>query len=430
MINRKINYLNLVKSSRYYAFQNSITSTNHYFTPGTFRSISGLRRVTPFTSLIKLKFDHIVGKVGQKVINTYILANSSIYGPSTNKNDLPINAARLLISYPLLWVILSTDMVHKLNSYNIDVCLPIYTWGLLDKYFIRVERENFDKEPGLHGSINSYINECSFKEFCESLFTDEFIFGCLTGTEFERLVTAHVDSNSRKYIYSVDNDFRAALASRLKRFDSSVYSEDFMLEVSAFYSSFSSKFRHKVLTVTKSPARRFNYEAGLHVVRNHKLDDCYIYHRSVDGKFDNMFFFNSFVVLSKLFRMEYHSVKYDDNNMPIITPYGNFEPGNNEIYIDLSSIQDFDVFVTLLSAGIRTNRDNAGNSEPTTPQNSLALNFTGLRQFSSVANPSDRSLDVRRTVPIGSIYYRSPVISYGYSRVTLPDGNVILVNII
>lgn len=406
-------------------FTNSVVQN---FNKLTTRTFSNLRRVTPFYSLIRLSFSHIVGTLGKKMFNIYTLVFTSVHQPSTNRNDLPINAAKILISFPLFWFTLSTNMVNKINSFNMDVSLPIYTWGLLDKFFVRVERENFGNEPGLHGSIISYEGIESFYEYINKLFTDEFLFECLTGTEFERLVTRHVDEQTNEYRYSVNIDFRNALSSRLRRFDCPVYSEQFLLEVSSFYSNFSSKFYNKMIIITKQPRDRTAFEAGLHVVRNHKFDDCFVYHKSVDGKFDNQFFFNSFVILSKLFNMTYFYLIENSDGSTSVSFYGNGETGNNEMYIDLSTIKLEDCLRTLFSAGIRTQQRNEDKRTSVAPQNSLALPFGGVRQYSTIAKSNVRSLTAAEVVPDGSIFYKIPIHSFGYSRVLMPDGSVLVID--
>jgi hypothetical protein len=392
---------------------------------GTVHCFSNLRRVTPFYSLIELCFDYIDSKVKHTIFNIYIKVCSSVHGPMTNRNDLPNNAAKLLISLPLLWCTLSTQMVNAMFSHCVEVTLPVYTWGLLDRYFIRVERENFGSGPGLYGNIISYNKDITFCSYANQLFTEEFLYNCLVGTDFNRLVTMSTSENG-EISYTVDTDFRNSLDSMLKAFTHKVYSYEFLLAVSSFYSNYSSKFYTKLVTISKLPDRRINIEAGIHCLRNHETPECYIFHKSVDPKFDNQFFFNSFVILAKAFGLQYYAatnVLLND-----IRQYGDGVPGNNELHIDITSVKLEDVFKTLLSAGVRTTVEFDGKREPITPLRSLEVPFGGIRQFSSVANSRMRNLGSNSHVPVGSIYYYSPVISLGYSRVDFGDGRIILIN--
>lgn len=391
----------------------------------THRQFSSLRRVIPFYSLIKLRFDHIVGKIGASIFNIYVKVCSSIFSPFTTKNDKPINAAKILVSFPLFWFSLSTNMVNKMFSYNVDVTMPVYIWALLDKYFIRVERENFGNGPGLYGSIISYDGTDTFYSFVKQLFTDEFLYLSLTGTDFEDLVTMRIDEYGNK-IYYVNKPFRNALDSRLQPFNCEPYSEQFLVAVSSFYSDFSSKFYNKVVVVTRQPSRRINIEAGLHCFKNHNDEHCYVFHKSVDPKFDNSFFFNSFVILCILFRCEYFTAS--DSYMSDARKYGDGIPGNNEMYIDLTSIKFEDVFKTLLSMSILTHIGQGENRRPVNTSNALEVPFGGQRQFSTIANPMLRNSDVNRRVSVGTVYYSVDVYSFGYSRVDFGNGRVVIVN--
>jgi hypothetical protein len=393
----------------------------------TIRCISNLRRVTPFYSLVELCFDRIADNIKCNILNSYIKVICSINNPFTTANDLPLNAAKILISFPLFWFTLSTQMVNAMFSHSVEVCLPVCSWGLIDRYFIRVERENFGNGPGLYGNLISYNGTSTFEGYVKQLFTKEFLYNSLAGTDFERLVAKHV-SESGSVSYHVDPNLTKALDSRLLTFDNKVYSLEFLLAVSSFYGDFSSKFKVKVVTATKLPDRRINIEAGLHCIRNHDIEDCYIYHKSVDPKFHNQFFFNSFVILAKIFKMTYYAA--DNSSLNNIRPYGDGIPGNNELFIDLSSVRIEDVFKTLLSASVRTVAQNDGKHQSITPLKSLEVPFGGIRQFSSFANPSLRNLDGNRHVPVGSIYYTNPVISFGYSKVDFGDGRVLMINIV
>jgi hypothetical protein len=207
---------------------------------GTVHRFSNLRRVTPFYSLIELCFDHIDGKVKSTIFNIYIKVCSSVHGPMTNRNDLPNNAAKLLISLPLLWCTLSTQMVNAMFSHCVEVTLPVYTWGLLDRYFIRVERENFGNGPGLYGNIISYNKDITFCSYAKQLFTDEFLYNCLVGTDFNRLVTMNTDE-SGVVSYTVDTDFRNSLDSMLKAFTQGFILMNFCL-----------RYRHFIVTILRS----------------------------------------------------------------------------------------------------------------------------------------------------------------------------------
>lgn len=428
----KLYKLNLASSSRVHHAQNLYNkSIFPYFSNLKTKSFnrafsSNFLRVTPFYSLIKLRFDHFIGKNGSKIFNIYVRTMCSTYSPFTTKNDLSNNCAKILISLPLFWCTLSTQMINKTFTENVEVTLPLYTWGFLDSYFARVERENFGSGPGLYGNILSFNEQSDFYEYVSNLFTNEFVYDCLYGTDFESLVSKHTDESGYTYYYLSDS-LERSLESRLKPFNCKVYSYDFLVAVSTFYSDFSSKFYNKVTVSSKMPVRRQSYKAGLHVLRNHKFDHCYIFHKSVSDKFDKEKFFNSTVILSLLFNFEFYCAS--DSMMSDLRPYGDGSPGNNELYIDYTSIKFEDLFKTLFSASISKRSGNGDNDAAASPENNLDVRFGGVRQFSTIAKQSYANT-VKSSYDCGTFHFAVPITSLGYARVDYGNGRIHLIKLL
>lgn len=389
-------------------------------------SSSTYKRVSPFISLIQLSDSHFFGDSGSKTLNTYVRTFSSFLSPFTTRNDLPSNAAKILLSYPLLWVVLSTNMVQAIFAFGIEVTLPIFVWGLLDKFFIVVKRENFGNGPGLFGSIDSAPKSLNFKEYISGLFTPEYIYNSLKGTDFERLVRKEGAGSSSNFI--IDDDLITAVHSRLEPFNCPVYSFEFLSAVSKFYLDLSSKCKIKIINVTKAPRLRESYEAGLHIMRNHSFDKCFIYHSSIDSRFDNDFFFNSFAILASVFEMRYKVVKVNNDGTEFITDYGDGFPGNNDLYIDLTSLQIDDVFKTIFSCSINSKVKFGNELKTVDTSNVLATNFGGQRHYSSHANLSNKK-DVDSDVLQGKYYYQYSLLA-PYAKVVFGSGNIRLLKLV
>jgi hypothetical protein len=383
------------------------------------------KRVNAFYSQIKLRFDHIVGDFGATIFNYYIIAYENTFNPSNNRNDSPINAAKILISFPLFYATLSSYFVRAVFKQNLEITLPAFTWGLLDKYFIKVKRENFGNKPGLEGEIISLNNKTTFKAFVDGIFSDEFLLKALEGTNFSHLVHRrekyNENGNISSYEIIVSQELRHNLNTRLRPFDCPLYSYDFMVAVSTFYSDVNSRFTTKCSMVTKQPDRRVNSEVGLHYFRNHSDNKQFIYHQSNDPKLDNEFHFNTICIIFYVFSPIFGSASSDFKH---VTKYGDLLAGNNEITIDLTSLKFVDVFTTLLSMGVRTHRNvepresNASTSTPDVPQR---------RQFSTLSyDDSSHSKKVRDVSRYPIEYFYTYNLSDKYLRV-FKDGKHLMV---
>jgi len=368
--------------------------------------IDGLRKIIPIHSLIKTNYEHLFSIDSLDCFYAYIACLQDSFGFQNNRNMSPITASFVIVSFPLMYFVFSTNFVKEQSSRGKSVCLPLFIWALLDKYFIRVNRQNVGNSPGLIGEIHCTMSDSiCFHGFCQHLFTDEFLCKLLFGTPFQSLVKTRVDKDGNK-VYHVDSSLKDAINARLLSFKGiPFYSLEFLEAVDSFFSAINGCFYRSIPMVTRMPRRSDTDEAGMHCFRNAGMAGCFIFHKSLEQMFRNQIFENSFIILAKLFNFTYFiSLK---GNFSEISPCTEGLE-KNELIIDLDIITYNDIFRTLFSVSLKIiEAERAQGNEKVGLSKVLDISFGGVRHYTTVSSASIRKWRANATGE--SVYFARPI---------------------